>query len=125
MEQLMGHKNVSRRCLPEQPHGQATCDRIIERCEPAAVKHNADRPFLIFGKPPERADQRIVIGLCHRHVKPGGNFMRREIGIARSQGFGCRGSVGERLANRGELCGAIQPPGMDVGFQHDQPKRFG
>jgi hypothetical protein len=125
MEQLMGYENIARRCLPEQAHGLAVCDHTIERCEPAVVKQNAGRPLLIFGKPPERADQRIVIGFCHRHVKLVGNFMRREIGETRSQSLRCRGSVRERIANRGALCGAIQPPGVNVGLQHDMPKRFG
>ncbi len=50
--------------------------------------------------------------------------MRREIGETRPQGFRCRGSVRERIANRGELGGAIEPPGVSVGFQHDKPERL-
>ena len=125
MEQLVGYENLSRRCRPQQPRGQATCDHAIERREPAAVEQNAGRPLLVFGKPQERADQRIVIGLCHWHVKLGGNFMRREIGETCPQGFRCRGSVRERVANRCELRGAIEPPGVNVGFQHHKPERFG
>ena len=60
----------------------------------------------------------------HRHVKLGGNFMRREIGETRPQGFRCRGSVRKRIANRGEFGGAIQPPSVNVGFQHHKPKRL-
>jgi hypothetical protein len=108
---------------PSKLRGQATRDRTIEQCEPAAVKHNASAALISANR--ERADQRIGIGLCHRHVKLGGNFMRREIGEAHPQGFRCRGSVSKRIANRGELCGAIQPPGVNVGFQHHKPERFG
>jgi len=125
MEQLVSYEYLSRRCRPEQPRDQAACDRTIERREPAVVKQDAGRPSPIFGKPPERADQRIVIGFCHRHVKPAGNFMRREIGETRPQGLRCRGSVRERIANRGELGGVIQPPSVNVAFQHDKPERFG
>jgi hypothetical protein len=50
--------------------------------------------------------------------------MRREFGETRPEGFRCRGSVRKRIANRRELGGAIQPPSVNVGFQHDKPERL-
>jgi hypothetical protein len=125
VKQLVRDKDLLRRCISEQAHGQAACDGAIKKRKPASVKHDAGRPLPIFGKSPDRADQRIVVGRLDRHPKLACDLMRGEIGEPRPQGFGGGRAVGERVANGGESCSEVEAPRVRVGFQHGEGEPLG
>jgi len=125
MKQLVRDENLLRRGMSEQARGQAACKGAIKKRKPAFVKHDAGRPLPIFGKSPDRADQRIVIGYLDRYPKFVCDPMRGEIGETLVQSFGGGRAVGERAANGGEFCGEVEAPRVRIGLQHGEGETLG
>jgi hypothetical protein len=125
MKQLVRDENLLRRCMSEQAHGQAASDGAIKKREPPSVKHDAGRPLSIFGKSPDRADQRIVVGCLDRYPKLARDLMRGEIGETRPQGFGGGRAVGERVANGGEFSSRVEALRVRIGLQHGEGETLG
>ena len=89
----------------QQSRGRGTASCPLERGEPAAVEHDARRPRPVFGKSPDRADHRIVIGCLDRYAEAAGNFLGVRVRETLSQILGGRRAIRERIGNRGELRG--------------------
>jgi len=112
----VGDKDFSWRCPAEQLRGAGAGETALERAKPAAVEHNARRTRPVFGKPPDRSDRGIVVRRLDPQAKLAGDLVRREIGKTRSQIPRGSNSVGQRIGHSGELCGAIEAPGVGIGL---------
>src|ERR1700722_5553926 len=124
MEQLMRHKDVPQRCEPEQLCGQVVDNRALERRDSASIKQNADLPLPVFGKSPERGGHWIVVNSLDRHPQCVRALLRSETGETLPHGFGCGSTVRQRIADSSALCCLVKSPGVRIGRQHHQPKRF-
>ena len=69
MVEFVRDEDVFHRRLAEQARGWRAGKRVLERGEPARVEQDFWRPRPVFGKAPDRADKRIVVGRSDRNPK--------------------------------------------------------
>src|SRR5690349_23464612 len=114
MEKLVCQKRIPQVRASQQLFRQGSHYCALEEGEPAAVQQDARWPLLVFSKSPERSDHRVVVRYLDRNAKCLRDVLRGEAGKAHLQLFSGRFSVRQRIADRGQLRGTVQPPAVRI-----------